>query len=89
MKFDVKCVRQFLFENGFVFTVRGYLYNNNNFIFNDKKYKRILITQIRWPNDLDNFYKYSGFKSTNNWWNKILVFCSKDKYLYLILKEIK
>ena len=28
MRFDVKCVRNCLVENGIVFSVRGYLYNS-------------------------------------------------------------
>lgn len=89
MKFNVKCVRDFLLKNGFVFTVRGYNYNSNTFMFYDNFYSRYKIKNVKCKSDLEDFFKYSGFVSLDDWWKVICLFCKSNKYLYLILKDKK
>ena len=86
MKFDVKCVKDFLLENGFVFTVRKYKYKENFCIFNKVLYKRIFIKQVHNPCDLEDFLKFSGFSLLREWSSKVFEFIgNKDKYLYLVV----
>ncbi len=101
MRFDIKEVKNFLKENGFVFTVRGFDMKDNFIeVEGIGKCKRTRIESntsiddkpIR-KADLYPYWKECGFKGdtefdvVNKWWQTIEKFCGeKPKYLYLVVK---
>lgn len=103
MQFNVKCVREFLEENGKVYTVRGYLMKDKKvFVEGVGNCKRELIREIHFDNELRGYLTESGFfhmdiayskrdieSSLKKWWDVIERFCkNKPKFLYLVVKEI-
>ncbi|KXB07157.1 hypothetical protein AKJ54_00705 [candidate division MSBL1 archaeon SCGC-AAA382K21] len=98
MRFDVKEAREFLKENGFVFTVRAHNYRE----VSHKKVKEIgnvlvvMITEIEFDYELMDYARLSGFDDgerefyeiINEWWDTIEKYCKgKRKYLYLVMVE--
>ena len=87
MRFDVKCVRNCLVENGIVFSVRGYLYNSEwcKGDFGDRWLKRIMMKEVADRDDLVDYVKLSGFESVDDWWKVIEGFCrGRRKWLYVV-----
>ena len=93
MRFDVKCVRDFLVERGFVYTVRGYRMRSAMVTVNGVgKCRRIRgkrsssdDDRIRCKEDLVKWVGGSGFDSVDDWWDKIIEFCGdRDKWIYLV-----
>ena len=99
MKFDVKCVKEYLKENGFVFTVRGFDMKDNFVnVEGIGKCWRKKIKEIESKFGLWDYHRFSGFKCfsldggyieyvVNEWWETIEKFCKgKPKWLYLVVK---
>ena len=89
MRFDVKCVREFLWENGIVFSVRGYDYGEVGYVWvfgNGNVYLRKRLGKIVSKNQLVKFVKWSGFENVDDWWNQIRVFVKegRDMWLYRV-----
>ena len=87
MRFDVKCVRDCLTENGIVYSVRSYLYDSGwcKSDFTSRWLKRILMKEVAGKDDLGDYVKLSGFGSVDEWWRVIEGFCGgKRKWLYVV-----
>lgn len=102
MAFSVECVRKCLIDNGRVFTVRGYNYDNDTAKF-DKAWttvvevegvgicERILVDEITKERDLTDYVEFSGFKNTADWWKTIRGFVrdeSRSLWLYEVTLEV-
>ena len=101
MEFKVPCVKNFLKENGKVYTVRSFLMEDKEvFVEGIGLCKRTRIESNTSINDkpigkadLYLYWKDCGFKGdnkfdvVNKWWQTIEKFCKgKPKYLYLVVK---
>lgn len=96
MKFNVKCVWNFLKENGFVFTVRSYN-SKDQFVPVEGigKCWRKKLFEVKSNLYILGFVHLSGFlnmkendfTAVDKWWQTIEKFCKgKSKYLYLVVK---
>lgn len=100
MRFDIPCVKNFLKENGFVFTVRSYN-SKDSFVPVEgigkcwrKKIHRIdnelnLVPYLYLSGFTEGacFHPKSDIDYLNKWWQTIEKFCKgKPKYLYLVVK---
>jgi hypothetical protein len=89
MRFDVKCVKDCLVNNGRVFTVRswdGYAQESLVDVDDVGKCKKIRIAKISHKDDIARYVKLSGFNNVDEWWNKILSFGASSGYLFLVVK---
>jgi len=85
MMFNVECVRKFLKVNGFVFTVRGYMYRSGSIRWSNGigHVQRFRICEVKCMDDLRDYVGASGFRTVEEWWEQIEVFCkNKRKWLY-------
>ncbi len=88
MRFDVECVDRFLFENEIVFSVRGYDYGENCYVWVEGNcgcvYLRTKLGRVVSKVQLVKFVRWSGFKSVDEWWKVIRRFVREggDMWLY-------
>ena len=85
MEFKVRCVRECLLREGYVYTVRGYKMSSEWVWVDDVgKCYRKYVMEVKCKQDLERFvHKYSGFTDIDSWWKVIEGFCAgKQKWLY-------
>ena len=92
MAFDVKCVHEFLKNEGFVYTVRGYRMRNMKVnakgigvCVRKRCVKKNGSDLVMKKEDLKKLVYASGFDSLDAWWDKINMFCgTRDKWCYFV-----
>ncbi len=90
MKFDVKCVKDCLMNNGRVFTVRSWNgYAQESVVEVDgvgvcDKYRVGRVSGIK---SIEGYVKLSGFERVDEWWNAITGFGACNGYLFLVVRR--
>ncbi|MDP1548106.1 MAG: hypothetical protein Q8L87_19005 [Anaerolineales bacterium] len=90
MKFDVKCVKDCLKNNGRVFTVRSWGGSAQESVVEVEgigacdKYRIGRVSGIK---SIERYVKLSGFRYVDEWWNAIARFGANDGYLFLVVKK--
>lgn len=86
MEFDVEVVKECLMRHGVVYTVRSYCSLNKFAVVevDGKDYVREKVCQISVINDIAGYTELSGFKSKEEWWNKITQFGAQNGWLYKV-----
>jgi len=91
MKFTVVCVKKCLFENGLVYSVRGYEMKDNLVFVNGVGVcRRRKIKEVKGKKDLEGFVGLSGFENVDGWWGAIESFIwrgERRKWLYEVKWE--
>lgn len=81
-------LKDYLKKEGTIYTVRPYR-SNTEFVFVPDLgvCKRRFVKEIHTVEDLDPFFRQSGFELLGDWWGKVLDLYSwpdKQKYLYKV-----
>lgn len=85
MKFDVKCVRNYLIKHKVVFTVRrGGRYSGEVYVKDIGICYKKYVRKINDIHDIKRYVKWSGFDSVEDWWSKIKMFNACAGYLYRV-----
>lgn len=91
MKFDVKCVRECLVDNGRVFTVRSW---NAEFakecmvlVPGVGTCKKIRIGRVGGMKDIERYTRMSGFGTVEEWWTKVKSFGAEKGWLFLVVRK--
>ena len=84
MKFDVKCVAEYLLNSNEVYTVRGFKSKNKFSVveFEGKSYMRERIKAVVGQRSILNYVGQSGFDTVNQWWDAIKTFNVSNGHLY-------
>jgi len=85
MRFDVKCVKDCLVNNGVVFTVRsweGYSASSKVEVDGIGLCMKKRIMRISNMFDLEPYVKLSGFVSPEQWWMKVCNFGACNGWLF-------
>ncbi|MGB8216250.1 MAG: hypothetical protein WCE94_03020 [Candidatus Methanoperedens sp.] len=85
MRFDVKCVRDCLVNNGVVFTVRsweGYSPLSKVEVDDVGFCTKKRVIRVSRKEDLINYLSLSGFTSLDDWWAKITGFGACGGWLF-------
>ena len=89
MRFDVKCVKDCLVNNGRVFTVRFWEgYGQESYVDVDGvgMCRKIRISRVSCKEDIACYVKLSGFASVDEWWNKVLSFGAREGFLFMVVR---
>jgi hypothetical protein len=86
MEFKVKCVRDSLVHNGYVYTVRGYdMWSEYVWVDGVGRCFRRQAAEVRSKEDLLKFVRNSGFADVELWWRAIESFCAgRKKWVYYV-----
>lgn len=93
MKFDCGNAKRCLVDEGEVFTVRKWKSNGlKQQVFGKDVYVRNVGQCIKWclfeirkKEDLRDYLEDSGFRTLDEWWDKIIDFCGNgEKWLYRV-----
>ena len=81
-------LKKFLKSNGKIYTVRKYKYPPNSLVLvlGVGKCRRTLVASDVSKEYLNNYYHYSGFSSTSDWWSKIVQFIPNSEYIKYLYK---
>jgi hypothetical protein len=85
MRFDVKCVKDCLVNNGVVFTVRsweGYSPLSKVEVDGVGLCTKKRVMKVSRKEDLSQYLSLSGFTSLDDWWAKIASFGACDGWLF-------
>ncbi len=85
MKFDVKCVKEFLVKNKIVYTVRlweGYTALSNVEVDGIGPCTKKRIMRVTGKEDLAKYLSLSGFGSLDDWWSTIRSFGACGGWLF-------
>lgn len=86
MRFDVECVSKFLYENDLVFSVRGYDYGEDCYVYvfgNGNVYLRKKLGKVVSKVQLVKFVRWSGFENVDEWWKVIRRFVKEGRNMWL------
>jgi len=87
MKFDVKCVKDCLKRYGVVFSVRKWKSYSDKEVVMVKDVgmcEKLRVCEVHGIDDIRRFGELSGFKSNEEWWNKVKSFGAQDGWLYRV-----
>jgi hypothetical protein len=85
MKFDVKCVKDCLVDNGVVFTVRsweGYSALSKVAVDDIGLCTKKRLLRVNRKEDLTQYLSLSGFVSLDDWWAKVRAFGACSGWLF-------